>query len=104
MKPTISKITPVNEARIVEALVDATAGEPAIHCLTGTPMTNRPRDLFPTAADREASDGRSFMAFAKKYRDAYSNRFGLVTDGASNLMSFLPSCMVSCFAERKTMF
>ena len=67
------------------SLVDATTGEPAIHCLTGTPMTNRPRDLFPLLQIVKHPMARSFMAFAKKYCDAYSNRFGLVTDGASNL-------------------
>lgn len=67
------------------SLVDATAGEPAIHCLTGTPMTNRPRDLFPLLQIVKHPMARSFMTFAKKYCDAYTNRFGLVTDGASNL-------------------
>ena len=67
------------------SLVDTTAGDPAIHCLTGTPMTNRPRDLFPLLQIVKHPMARSFMSFAKKYCDAYNNRFGLVTDGASNL-------------------
>jgi len=66
-------------------LVASAPGEPAVHCLTGTPLTNRPRDLFPLLQLVKHPLARSFFTFAKKYCGAYNNGFGLVTDGASNL-------------------
>ena len=66
-------------------LVASAPGEPAVHCLTGTPLTNRPRDLFPLLQLVKHPLARSFFTFAKKYCGAYDNGFGLVTDGASNL-------------------
>ncbi|MFM1881711.1 MAG: hypothetical protein RJA05_120 [Planctomycetota bacterium] len=66
-------------------LVTSAPGEPAVHCLTGTPLTNRPRDLFPLLQLVKHPLARSFFSFAKKYCGAYDNGYGLVTDGASNL-------------------
>lgn len=66
-------------------LVASAPNEPAVHCLTGTPLTNRPRDLFPLLQLVKHPLARSFFTFAKKYCGAYDNGFGLVTDGASNL-------------------
>ena len=66
-------------------LVTSAPGEPAVHCLTGTPLTNRPRDLFPLLQLVKHPLARSFFTFAKKYCGAYDNGYGLVTDGASNL-------------------
>jgi SWI/SNF-related matrix-associated actin-dependent regulator 1 of chromatin subfamily A len=56
-----------------------------VHALTGTPLTNRPRDLFPLLQLAGHSMARSFLSFAKRYCQAYHNGFGWVTDGASNL-------------------
>ncbi len=66
-------------------LVASAPSEPAVHCLTGTPLTNRPRDLFPLLQLVKHPLARSFFTFAKKYCGAYDNGYGLVTDGASNL-------------------
>lgn len=66
-------------------LVASAPGEPAVHCLTGTPLTNRPRDLFPLLQLVKHPLARSFFSFAKRYCGAYDNGYGLVTDGASNL-------------------
>ena len=57
----------------------------SLHALTGTPLTNRPRDLFPLLQLVGHPMGRSFLSFAKRYCDATHNGFGWVTDGASNL-------------------
>lgn len=65
------------------ALVDGES--PVVHALTGTPLTNRPRDLFPLLQLVRHSLGTSFLSFAKRYCDATHNGFGWVTDGASNL-------------------
>ena len=61
------------------------AGEAVIYALTGTPLTNRPRDLFPLLQLVRHPMSRSFLSFAKRYCAAYRNDWGWVTDGASNL-------------------
>ena len=59
--------------------------EPAVHVLTGTPLTNRPRDLFPLLQLVGHALGRSFLAFAKRYCDGHRNDHGhWMTDGVSN--------------------
>jgi SWI/SNF-related matrix-associated actin-dependent regulator 1 of chromatin subfamily A len=60
-------------------------GEPVVHALTGTPLTNRPRDLFPLLQLVRHPLGRSFLSFAKRYCAAAKSDYGWVTDGASNL-------------------
>ena len=60
--------------------------DPTVHVLTGTPLTNRPRDLFPLLQLVRHSLGRSFLAFAKRYCDATRNDYGhWLTAGASNV-------------------
>jgi SWI/SNF-related matrix-associated actin-dependent regulator of chromatin subfamily A-like protein 1 len=63
----------------------ALAPDAFLHALTGTPLTNRPRDLFPLLQLVGHPMGRSFLSFAKRYCAAEHNGFGWVTDGASNL-------------------
>jgi SWI/SNF-related matrix-associated actin-dependent regulator of chromatin subfamily A-like protein 1 len=60
-------------------------GDPVVHALTGTPLTNRPRDLFPLLQLVHHPLGRSFLSFAKRYCAATQNGYGWITDGASNL-------------------
>ena len=66
-------------------LVQTTENNPVVHALTGTPMTNRPRDLFPLLQLLAHPLGKSFLSFAKRYCEAYKGDFGWVADGASNL-------------------
>lgn len=61
------------------------SGSPMVHCLTGTPMMNRPRDLFPLLQLVNHSLGKSFLGFAKRYCDAKKGDYGWETKGASNL-------------------
>jgi SWI/SNF-related matrix-associated actin-dependent regulator 1 of chromatin subfamily A len=56
-----------------------------VFLLTGTPMTNRPRDLFNLLRCVGHPAARSFLSFAKRYCDAYRNDYGWVTTGASNI-------------------
>ncbi len=56
-----------------------------VYALTGTPLTNRPRDLFPLLQLVRHAMGRSFLSFAKRFCNATHNGYGWVTDGASNL-------------------
>jgi SWI/SNF-related matrix-associated actin-dependent regulator of chromatin subfamily A-like protein 1 len=71
-------------SRHSRGLVDGTA-DPVVYALTGTPLTNRPRDLFPLLQLCGHPLAKSFLSFAKRYCAAYQNDFGWVTDGASNL-------------------
>jgi SWI/SNF-related matrix-associated actin-dependent regulator 1 of chromatin subfamily A len=60
-------------------------GPDYIFLLTGTPMTNRPKDLFNLLRCVGHPAARSFLSFAKRFCDAYRNDYGWVTTGASNL-------------------
>ena len=72
-------------SRNAAKLVKAIQHELVVHALTGTPMTNRPRDLFPLLRLMNHPLGKSFLSFAKRYCEAYQGDFGLVADGASNI-------------------
>ena len=61
------------------------SGPRQVFLLTGTPMPNRPRDLFNLLRAVGHPSARSFLSFAKRYCGAYRNQYGWVTDGASNL-------------------
>jgi hypothetical protein len=63
----------------------APIGPSLVFLLTGTPMTNRTRDLFNLLRCVGHPAARSFLSFAKRYCGAYRNDYGWVTDGASNL-------------------
>ena len=71
--------------RLSMDLVKAVGDEAVIHLLTGTPLTSRPRDLFPLLQLARHALGRSFVSFAKRYCDAYKGEYGWVADGASNI-------------------
>lgn len=60
-------------------------GPDFVFLLTGTPMTNRPRDLFNLLRCVGHPTTRSFLSFAKRFCDAYRNDYGWVTTGASNI-------------------
>ena len=60
-------------------------GPEYVFLLTGTPMTNRPKDLFNLFCCVGHPASRSFLSFAKRFCDAYRNDYGWVTTGASNL-------------------
>jgi len=74
--------------KLLGAQADARApviGPEYVFLLTGTPMTNRPRDLFNLLRCVGHPSARSFLSFAKRFCDAYRNDYGWVTSGASNL-------------------
>jgi SNF2 family DNA or RNA helicase len=76
-------------SRIARELTSAATAlapkEPAVYLLTGTPLTNRPRDLFVLLQLAGHPLGRSFLSFAKRYCAAEKTDYGWKTDGASNL-------------------
>src|SRR5688500_15884030 len=72
-------------SRIGRRLAQAAGPDVLVHMLTGTPLTNRPRDLFVLLQLARHPMARSFLSFAKRYCAAVHNGYGWVTDGASNL-------------------
>ncbi|MEM7366390.1 MAG: DEAD/DEAH box helicase [Pseudomonadota bacterium] len=74
-------------SQLSRRLLEGTQVEsPVVHVLTGTPLTNRPKDLFPLLQLVEHALGRSFLAFAKRYCDAHKNDYGYwISAGASNI-------------------
>jgi SWI/SNF-related matrix-associated actin-dependent regulator 1 of chromatin subfamily A len=76
-------------SRLARQLADEakshTGSNPAVYLLTGTPLTNRPRDLFVLLQLVGHPLGRSFLAFAKRYCAAERNDYGWQTGGASNI-------------------
>lgn len=73
-------------SRFARRLVAEEASEPVVHVLTGTPLTNRPRDLFPLLQLVGHALGRSFLAFAQRYCAGHKNDYGhWQTGGASNV-------------------
>lgn len=71
--------------RYAGKLVREAPNDPVVHTLTGTPLTSRTRDLFPILQLIDHPLGKSFRSFAKRYCDAYTNEYGLVATGASNI-------------------
>ena len=53
--------------------------------VTGTPVTNRPKELFPLVNRLRPDLFPDFFAFARRYCDAHRTRWGWDFDGASNL-------------------
>ncbi len=67
-------------------LVAEAAGDPVVHALTGTPLANRPRDLFPLLRLVGHSLGGSFLSFSKRYCNGHRNDYGYwESSGASNV-------------------
>ena len=64
---------------------EAPSGPRHVFLLTGTPMPNRPRDLFNLLRAVGHPSARSFLSFAKRYCGANRNDYGWVTGGASNV-------------------
>lgn len=53
--------------------------------LTGTPMLNRPRELFNLLHYLNPNEWDNFFSYAQRYCDAHKNYFGWDFTGASNL-------------------
>jgi len=70
---------------VADSKRDAPTGPRMVFLLTGTPMPNRPRDLFNLLRAVGHPSTRSFLSFARQYCGAYRNDYGWVTDGASNI-------------------
>ena len=71
--------------RLSMDLVKSVDDDSIVHLLTGTPLTSRPRDLFPLLQLVRHALGRSFVSFAKRYCEGYKGDYGWVADGAGNI-------------------
>jgi SNF2 family DNA or RNA helicase len=69
--------------RVLKVL--AASDPEGVYLLTGTPMSNRPRDLFNLLQGVRHPLANSFYSYAKRYCGAFDNGHGLDTNGASNL-------------------
>jgi SWI/SNF-related matrix-associated actin-dependent regulator 1 of chromatin subfamily A len=56
--------------------------------LTGTPILNKPIDLFVLASECASDTFGSYIKYVTRYCDAYKTTWGLDVTGASNLAEF----------------
>ena len=68
--------------------------------LTGTPIVNRPVELFPIVNALDPKTFGNFMDYAKRYCDATKNRFGWDFSGASNLEELQDKLRTSIMVRR----
>lgn len=70
-----------NEAQVIEPI----PAKMKIY-LTGTPIMNRPKELWPLVQSLDPSSlGKNFFSFGKRYCAGFKDRFGWNFQGASNL-------------------
>jgi SWI/SNF-related matrix-associated actin-dependent regulator 1 of chromatin subfamily A len=68
--------------------------------LTGTPLLNRPKELWSLLWGMDHQEWKSFWAFAKRYCDAHDNGWGWDVSGASNLEELQERLRGSCMIRR----
>ena len=73
---------------------------PHIIALTGTPITNRPKEIYPIAKALAPNDIPPFMTFAHKYCGATHNGFGWDFTGASNIQELHDLLVSTCMLRR----
>lgn len=74
---------------------------PAVLCLSGTPITNRPKELFTSINLISPQLFPSFYKFARKYCGATHNGFGWDFNGASNIPELHQKLTESIMIRRK---
>ena len=80
----------------------ALSGPRAAYLLTGTPMANRPRDLFNLLRCVGHPSARSFLGFAKRYCAAYHNGYGWTPTAPPTSRSCDLVCRGSCSGGPRT--
>lgn len=71
--------------------------------ISGTPLTNRPAELWPTLHVLNPSKWASFKDFGERYCQPEYTRFGVQYKGASNLGELHRKLTRSCMIRRKKM-
>jgi len=69
--------------------------------LTGTPVLNRPIELFPMLQDFGVYFARSFWRYGERYCDMSRNRFGTDVSGASNVEELGTKLRETCMVRRQ---
>lgn len=71
--------------------------------LTGTPMVNRPVELFPMLKECDPDGlGANWYRYVTEYCDGHQTRYGWDTKGASNLGRLQGKLRSSCMMRRRT--
>ena len=68
--------------------------------LTGTPLVNRPKEVFPLLRACDPATWGSFFGFAKRYCDARNDGWGWNFNGASNLEELQARIRETVFLRR----
>jgi SWI/SNF-related matrix-associated actin-dependent regulator 1 of chromatin subfamily A len=68
-----------------KALIEIAKKIDRVILATGTPVTNRPEELFPLLNMVDPKAWPNFYRYAVEYCGAYKDRFGFHTEGATNL-------------------
>lgn len=68
--------------------------------LTGTPILNRPIELYPILAHIGASPAGNWKHYVERYCDAYHDGYGYRVDGASNLGELRTLLRGECLVRR----
>jgi len=69
--------------------------------LTGTPVLNRPIELFPVLNMIAPKDWGNWMWFAKRYCGGFEGKWGWDTSGATNLDELQDKLRASCMIRRR---
>ena len=70
--------------------------------MTGTPMINRPIDLWPMLHACDPEDlGEDWYKYVREYSDGHKTRYGWDTSGASNLRKLQVKLRSSCMIRRR---
>jgi SWI/SNF-related matrix-associated actin-dependent regulator 1 of chromatin subfamily A len=73
------------KAKRTRAITDFAETFDNILCLTGTPVLNRPIEMFTTLNMLRPETFKSYYSYAFRYCGAYKSQYGLVVNGSSNL-------------------
>lgn len=81
-------------------------GRPAVQArrtlaLTGTPIPNRPRELWPLVHALAPAEFSSWYKFVERYCGAYQDRFGWNTQGATNLAELQEKLRATLMIRRR---
>lgn len=68
--------------------------------LTGTPIVNKPKEIYPLISALAPESFNNFFAFAKRYCGAIYNGYGWDFDGASNLDELQALLRTTCMVRR----